>query len=198
MDLVIATNNEHKLNEYRALLKGYDIKIYSPNDLNLKFNPIENGKTYQANSLIKARALQKLTRLAILADDSGFEIDALDGFPGLYSNRFAKKFKNQKEANLSLIEKTKGLNKKARFICALTLINVEEEPLFFVGVANGQILDRLYGEEGFGYDPIFYSNDASKPFGELSMEEKNRCSHRYKAIKEVIKYLLENNLIKAL
>ncbi len=198
MDLIIATNNEHKLEEYRALFQGYDIKIYSPNDLHLKFQPIENGKTYQANSLIKAKALQKLTKLPVLADDSGFEIKALDGFPGLYSNRYAKKFKSQAEANLSLVEKTKNLDKDARFICAITLLNIEEEPLFFVGIAKGLILDKPVGEEGFGYDPIFYSSDANKPFGELTLDEKNHYSHRYHAVKEVIKYLLENNFIKAL
>lgn len=194
-DLLIATNNDHKLKEYKELFKDYDITLHSPKELGIIFNPIENGQTYQANSLIKAKALQKYSKMPILADDSGFEALGLNNQPGIHSSRFAKKYSSQELANQAIVDMTADKDKKARFICALTLLNVEDEPLYFIGIANGEILASPHGKEGFGYDPIFYSLEARKPFGELSMSEKNRFSHRGKAVKSLINYLKDNFLI---
>ncbi len=194
-DLLIATNNDHKLKEYKELFKNYDITLHSPKELGIAFNPVENGQTYQANSLIKAKALQKYSKMPILADDSGFEASGLNNQPGIYSSRFAKKYPSQELANQAIIDMTANKDKKARFVCALTLLNFEDEPLYFIGIANGEILTSPHGKEGFGYDPIFYSLEAQKPFGELSMSEKNRFSHRGKAVKCLIDYLKDNFLI---
>ncbi len=196
MRLLIATNNKHKLEEYQELFKEKDITLLTPEDLGLKFNPIENGKTYHENSLKKASELKKYSKLPILADDSGIEVEVLGAFPGIHSSRFAKKYKCQEDANNALINLVSDKdNKNAKFVCVLTLLNVEDQPLFFVGETKGKILNKATGNGGFGYDSIFYSFEAKAPFGTLTKDKKNCFSHRYKAVKKLIKYLESNFII---
>ena len=195
-ELVVATNNAHKVKEYQEMFSGYNIKFYSMKDLNIVCNPDENGTTYEENSLIKASALAKLTKLPVIADDSGLNVVALNNFPGIYSSRFADSFGGNKVANLELIKKLKPYeDKSAFFSCVITLMNVEDKPLQFIGKCEGHILDKPYGEGGFGYDPIFYSKEANIPFGEATPEIKNKYSHRAKAVKQLITYLEDKGLI---
>lgn len=195
-ELVVATNNAHKVKEYQEMFEGYNIKFYSMKDLGIVCNPEENGKTYEENSLIKAAALAKLTKLPVIADDSGLNVVALDNFPGIYSSRFADSFGGNKVANLKLIEKLAPYkDKSAFFACLITLMNVEDKPVQFKGICNGYILDEPVGEGGFGYDPIFYSNEAKIAFGEASPEIKNKYSHRAKAVQQLIEYLKNKKLI---
>ncbi len=195
-ELVVASNNPHKIKEYVEMFTPYSIKVYSPKELNIDANPIENGTTFEENSLIKAEAFAKLTKKAVIADDSGLTVDALNGFPGIYSARFAKECGGNKNANAKIIEMLKDKeNKNASFSCVITLLNLEDKPLQFKGVCKGKILDRSYGEEGFGYDPIFYCDEAKLSFGLASEEVKNHYSHRAKALSKLITYLKENNLI---
>ena len=195
-ELVVATNNAHKVKEYQEMFLGYNIKFYSMKDLGIVCNPDENGTSYEENSLIKAAALAKLTKLPVIADDSGLNVVALDNFPGIYSSRFADSFGGNKVANLELIKKLQPYeNKDAFFECLITLMNVEDKPIQFKGICNGYILDKPVGEGGFGYDPIFYSNEAKMAFGEAPAEIKNKYSHRAKAVQELIKYLSSKGLI---
>ena len=195
-ELVVATNNAHKVKEYQEMFLGFNIKFYSMKDLNIECNPDENGKTYEENSLIKASALAKLTKLPVIADDSGLNVVALDNFPGIYSSRFADSFGGNKVANLELIKKLKPYkDKRAFFACVITLMNVEDKPVQFKGICNGHILDKPVGEGGFGYDPIFYSEEANMAFGEAPAEIKNKYSHRAKAVEQLIEYLKNKRLI---
>ena len=196
-ELVVVTNNAHKVKEYQEMFLGYNIKFYSMKDLGIECNPDENGSTYEENSLIKAFALAKLTKLPVIADDSGLNVVALDNFPGIYSSRFADSFGGNKIANLELIKKLKPYqDKKAFFACVITLMNVEDKPLQFKGICNGYILDKPVGEGGFGYDPIFYSSEANMAFGEAPADIKNKYSHRAKAVKQLIEYLKNKKLMK--
>ncbi len=195
-ELVVATNNAHKVKEYQEMFLGYDIKFHSMKDLGIVCNPDEDGDTYEKNSFIKADALAKLTKLPVIADDSGLNVVALNNFPGIYSSRFADSFGGNKVANLELIKKLEPYkDKSAFFACVITLINVEDKPIQFKGICKGKILDKPVGEGGFGYDPIFYSDEAKMAFGTAPAEIKNKYSHRAKAVEQLIKYLKEKGLI---
>ena len=195
-ELVVATNNAHKVKEYQEMFLGYNIKFYSMKDLNIVCNPNEDGTTYEENSLIKASALAKLTKLPVIADDSGLNVVALNNFPGIHSSRFADSFGGNKVANIELIKKlAPHKDKSAFFSCVITLMNVEDKPLQFKGICEGHILDKPYGDGGFGYDPIFYSKEADMPFGEATPEIKNKYSHRAKAVAKLIAYLKDKGLI---
>lgn len=196
LELVVATNNAHKVKEYAEMFHGYDIKFHSMKDLGIVCNPDEDGTTYEENSLIKASALAKLTKMPVIADDSGLNVVALNNFPGIHSSRFADSFGGNAVANLKLIEKLEPFqDKSAFFTCVITLMNVEEKPVQFKGICKGRILEKAYGEGGFGYDPIFYSDEAKMPFGEADAETKNKYSHRAKAVEQLIKYLKDKKLI---
>ena len=196
LELVVATNNAHKVKEYAEMFEGYNIKFYSMKDLGIVCNPNEDGKTYGENSLIKASALAKLTKLPVIADDSGLNVVALDNFPGIHSSRFADSLGGNKFANVELIKRLEPYqDKSAFFSCVITLMNIEEKPLQFIGICKGHILDKPVGEGGFGYDPIFYSQEAKMAFGEAPSEIKNKYSHRAKAVEQLIKYLTSKGLI---
>lgn len=196
LNLLIATNNKHKVHEYELLFKGYDIKVYTPKELGINVNPDENGKTYEENSLIKAKALAEHTEMAVIADDSGLGVEALDGFPGIHSARYASSLGGNQIANIELIKKLEPFeNKNAYFTCVITLLNITANPVQFKGVCKGKILEKPYGEGGFGYDPIFFSNEANMPFGLASEDIKNRYSHRALAVQKLIEYLKNNKFI---
>lgn len=190
-EIVLATNNKHKLQEVRGFLSPHKIVVYGLNDLNLKIGDIEeNGKSYYENSLIKARAVAKLVDLPIIADDSGLEIEALNNQPGLYSARYAEQLGGHANAIKEILKRLENIdNRNARFVCDIVLINDGDKPLLFEGIANGTIADSPVGEGGFGYDPIFQSSEINKRFSELSQEEKNKVSHRGKALLKLLTYL---------
>ena len=195
-DLLVASNNAHKIKEYQEMFEGYEVKVHSPKELGINVNPDETGTTYEENSLIKAKALAEFTKMPVIADDSGLNVVALDNFPGIHSSRFADSWGGNAVANLKLIEKLSGFpDKSAFFTCVITLLNVEEKPVVFKGICPGKILDKPQGEGGFGYDPIFYSNEAGQCFGTAPEEIKNKYSHRAKAMEQLIKYLKDKKLI---
>lgn len=193
-EIVLATNNAHKLKEVREILSPHKIVVYGLSDLGLKPEEVdENADTYCGNALIKARAVQKLTTLPIIADDSGLEIEAMDNKPGLHSARFAIECGGHDSAIKYILHLLKDKeNRKARFVCNIVLLNVEEKPLLFEGIAPGVIALEKYGEGGFGYDPVFISDELGKTFAEASEEEKNKASHRGKALKKLLTYLKIN------
>ena len=195
-DLLVASNNQHKIKEYQEMFSGYDVKVHSPKELNINVNPDENGTTYEENSLIKAKALAECTKMPVIADDSGLNVVALNNFPGIHSSRFADSWGGNAVANLKLIEKLAEFSdKSAFFTCVITLLNVEDNPVVFKGICPGKILDKPQGESGFGYDPIFYSNEAKQCFGTAPEEIKNKYSHRAKAMEQLIEYLKNKKLI---
>lgn len=194
-ELLVATNNAHKLTEIRQILSPFHITVYGMKDLNIDIGEVEeNGETYFDNALIKATALQKVTSMPIIADDSGLEIEALGWKPGLYSARYAESFGGHANAIAHILEEINGKSRRARFVCDIVLVNVEDKPLKFEGVVEGTIAESIDGQGGFGYDPIFIENSLGKTYASLSQEEKNRVSHRGVALKKLLAYLILNRL----
>ena len=192
-NLLIGTNNKGKLREIKALLPK-NIKISSASNFKLK-SPIENGKTFEENSKIKARYFSKKTNLVCLADDSGLEIDILGKLPGIYSARWAGKKSNFK---LAIKKVYKELSKndvnwknkiKCRFVCALTIYWPNKKFYQSEGVVEGIISKKPNGNNGFGYDPIFIPKNKTKTFGEMKPSQKYKLDHRYKAFIKIKKFL---------
>tara|TARA_B100001093_G_C26611590_1_gene920445 strand:- start:351 stop:953 length:603 start_codon:yes stop_codon:yes gene_type:complete len=191
--ILIGTNNSGKLNEIRDLLPK-NLKIYSTSDFKIK-SPIENGKTFEENSLIKARYFSKKSKMICLSDDSGLEIDALGGAPGIYSARWGGKESNFvkamnrvfKELNKKVKNwKTKKI--KARFICALTIYGPNQKTINTLGKIEGYISPSMKGKNGFGYDPIFIPKNKKITFGEMKPSQKYKIDHRFKAFKKIKKF----------
>lgn len=192
-ELLVASNNAHKLKEIRQILSPHHITVYGMKDLNIDIGEVEeNGNTYYENALIKAKALQQVTKMPIIADDSGLEVLALDKKPGLHSARFAKECGGHMEAFKVLDKELEGKDRSARFMCDIVLVNVEDKPLLFEGIVPGRIGYEPDGTTGFGYDPIFISDELNKSYASLSEEEKNRVSHRGKALNKLLTYLKIN------
>ena len=193
-ELFIGTNNKGKLREIVSLLPK-NIKIYSKSKLNIK-SPVENGKTFKENSIIKSRYFSKKTNQICLADDSGLEIDILKKKPGIYSARWGGKNSDFKKAikkvytELEKKDKNWKLKKiKARFVCALSISNLNKVIACVVGKVEGSISKTPKGNKGFGYDPIFILSGHKKTFGEMNFSKKSRLDHRYKAFKKIKKFL---------
>ena len=192
--LLIGTNNSGKLREIRSLLPK-NIKIHSKSKLNIK-SPVENGKTFKENSIIKSRYFSKKTNQICLADDSGLEIDILKKKPGIYSARWGGKNSDFKKAikkvyrELGKKDKNWKIKKiKARFVCALSISDQNKVIACVVGKVEGNISSIPKGNKGFGYDPIFILSGYKKTFGEMNFSKKSRLDHRYKAFKKIKKFL---------
>ena len=192
--LLIGTNNKGKLREIKSLLPK-NIKIYSTSEFNLK-SPVENGKSFKENSLIKSKYFSKKTGLICLADDSGLEIDVLNKRPGIYSARWGGRNSNFEKAikkvYRELNKKDKNwINKKikARFICALSISYLDKQIACVTGSVEGSISVKPKGKNGFGYDPIFVPKNKNKTFSEMKPSQKYKLDHRYKAFKKIRKFL---------
>ena len=192
--LLIGTNNRGKLREIRSLLPN-NIKIHSTSEFNLK-SPIENGKTFKENSLIKSKYFSKKTNLVCLADDSGLEIDCLNKKPGIFSARWAGSDgdfnKAIKKVFRELFKKDKNWKKKkikARFICALSICYLDKIIASVSGKIEGTISNYPRGRNGFGYDPIFIPKNKKKTFGEMKPSNKYKIDHRSIAFKKIKKFL---------
>ena len=196
-EIVLATNNKHKLKEVREILSPHNIIVYGLNDLNIRpKNVEENGETYSANALIKAKAVQELTTMPIIADDSGLEIAALNNEPGIHSARYAESLGGHDNAIKEILKRLENKDdRSARFVCDIVLLNVEKEPRLFEGVAKGKIAKQKMGEGGFGYDPIFISDETGTCFGTMPEGKKNTVSHRGKALKKLLTYLRINGFV---
>ena len=185
MKIVLASSNAHKVKEINEIVAGSGLEFILPPD---DFDPIEDGKTFEENSLIKAKAAWELTKTWALADDSGLCIDALNGAPGLYSARYAGTQAAKIERVLRELEGEE--NRKAKFVCCMTLINEKGEQIYqTTGECKGQIIKESKGVNGFGYDPIFQPDGYDYTIAEMSEEKKNTISHRANAMNNVINFL---------
>ncbi|MGN1399025.1 MAG: RdgB/HAM1 family non-canonical purine NTP pyrophosphatase [Erysipelotrichaceae bacterium] len=186
-DIMIATSNKGKVKEYKSLLEPLGYTVHDLSEL----KPIEideNGTTFQENALIKAKAIQNICAMTVIADDSGLEIDALNKEPGIHSARYLEGF-DYAYKNQVLLERMKDqTDRTARFVCAIALCDEVGDHLF-TGVMEGKINDRAIGDNGFGYDPIFLVPQFNKTSAQLTMEEKNSVSHRGMATKALLDYL---------
>ena len=195
-EIILATNNKHKLKEVREILSPHNVIVYGLSDLNIKLPEVEeNGKTYYDNALIKASAVQKFSNMPIISDDSGLEITALNNEPGLHSARYAESLGGHDNAIKEILKRLEDKeDRSARFVCDIVLLNVEKKPLLFEGIAEGTIAKEKMGEGGFGYDPIFISKETGECFA-LMKVEKNTVSHRAKALNKLLIYLKINGFV---
>ena len=195
-EIILATNNKHKLKEVREILSPHKIVVYGLSDLNIKLPEVEeNGTTYYENALIKAKAVQAFTTMPIIADDSGLEITALNNEPGLHSARYAESLGGHDNAIKEILRRLEDKeDRSARFVCDIVLLNADPKPLLFEGIAKGKIAKEKMGEGGFGYDPVFISDETGECFA-LMQENKNTVSHRAKALKKLLTYLRINGFV---
>lgn len=190
-EIVIASTNQHKVDEYRAILSKHGITLYSFKDLNINLPDVEeNGKSFEENAIIKANAAAKIVKFPVIADDSGLCIETLNGFPGIRTARFAKECGSQINANKEIIKRLENCdNRNASFHCVIALANIKKEPLIFEGIAEGSIVKQYQNEVSFGYDPIFISKEKNVTFHNLDKNIKNEVSHRALACKKLITML---------
>ena len=191
MEIILASSNKHKVQEINEIVKASypesNIKFILPPE---GFDPVEDGKTFEENSYIKALAAWKLGKTWTLADDSGLCIDALNGNPGIYSARYAETPELRIQRVLRELESVSDDKRTARFCCAMTLINPKGEIEYkTLGKCEGKIINEARGVNGFGYDPIFMPDGYNVTIAELSEEEKNEISHRGNALRSVLDYI---------
>lgn len=209
-ELLIATNNQGKLKEIRAILKDLNVELVSPADLDLELEVEEDGLTYAENAIKKALAFSQASGLTSLADDSGLEVDALEGKPGLHSNRFGPPIalpplssktggdggglgRTDASRRAYLLQQLNGKPRPwtAKFRATVAIASPDRSVQLVEGICPGQIISKERGTGGFGYDPIFLLDGLDKTMAELDMEEKNRLSHRGQAVRGATPILIE-------
>jgi len=194
MNILIASNNKHKVKEIKEIVYknvGNTINFITAKELNININPEETGSTLAENAKIKAIAFYNASKIPVIADDSGLEVEILNGLPGIHSARFAdiNNDKANREKLLSLLKNE--TNRKAKFHTFIAYYN-GQETLFFEGECKGNIIHNERGNNGFGYDPIFVPDGYNKTFAELTENEKNKISHRHNAILNFCNNFLKN------
>ncbi|MCR5777047.1 MAG: XTP/dITP diphosphatase [Lachnospiraceae bacterium] len=188
--IVFATGNKNKVREISEILEDFEIPVQSMKDAGVEVDIIEDGKTFEENSLIKARSVWNVTGGLVLADDSGLEVDALNKEPGIYSARYMGEDTSYHIKNANIIERLEGVSddkRTARFVCAVAAVFPDGSEKVVRGVMEGRIGYEEKGENGFGYDPIFILPKYEKTTAELKPEEKNAESHRGKALRAIRK-----------
>lgn len=189
--ILIGTTNEGKVNDFKQLLENEQIQVLSLRDLDNAIDVEETGTTFAENAILKAETLSRYYNQIVIADDSGLEIEALNGKPGVYSARYAGEHKSDEDNINKVLSEMEGIpfhNRKAAFVCVLALAVPGQETKIFEGKCEGYITEKPKGNNGFGYDPIFYVPEKEKTMAELSLEEKNELSHRRRAIDKLKEY----------
>lgn len=193
MRIIFATGNENKMREIREILGDLGFEIVSMKEAGISADIVEDGETFEENAMIKAKAVSKLCNDIVLADDSGLEVDYLDKAPGIYSARFMGEDTSYDIKNQAIIDKLEGVPKEkrtARFVCAIAAVLPSGKKISTRGTIEGMIGYEIKGENGFGYDPIFYVEEFGCTTAEISPEEKNKVSHRGNALRAMRKELL--------
>ena len=196
--LIFATSNQGKMKEIREILKDMNMEVLSLKDAGIDVDIVEDGATFEENALIKARAIRDLTGCIVLADDSGLEVDALNKEPGIYSARYAGENTSYDIKNNLLLERLAGVpdeERTARFVCAIAAVLPDKSDLVVRETMEGYIGDHAEGENGFGYDPIFFLDEFGCSSAALSREQKNEISHRGKALRVMKDILLERGTL---
>ena len=194
MKIVFASGNEGKVREIREMLKGMGIELVSLSNYAGVPEIVEDGKSFLENALKKAKIVSEFTGETVLADDSGLQVEVLGGEPGIYSSRYAGEKATDEENNTKLLAKLKNIPQEKRtafFRCALVLYRLDGSYDYFEGKWNGQIIDERRGNNGFGYDPIFFVPELKKTAAELPSEIKNKVSHRGQAFAQLKKAIGE-------
>jgi XTP/dITP diphosphohydrolase len=194
MDLVIATSNKNKLKEFKELLKGFPFSILSLEDFPHIPPVVEDGNSFYENALKKATTVANITGKLTVADDSGIEVEALGRKPGITSARFAGESASDHQNNAKLLSKLEDVppeKRGASFKCVLVVAHPEGKTDFVEGACKGRIINEPRGEYGFGYDPLFLVPEYNKTFSEMIPEEKNKISHRSRALRKLLEILPE-------
>ena len=189
-NLILASNNAHKVKEIKQILTDYNILTLK--EVNFTEDIIEDGDSFEENALIKARTIAKYSGKAAIADDSGLSVELLDGRPGVYSARYSKEQTDEKNIEKVLME-LDGKKSKAKFVSVIALVNPDGTEYTFRGECHGEIIFEKRGNNGFGYDPIFYVPTLNKTFAELTPEQKNSISHRKQSLEKFSQFLKEDN-----
>ncbi len=196
--IIFATGNEDKLREIRMILKDSDVAVVSMREAGIDADIVEDGATFEENAAIKAKAVMNLSGEIVLADDSGLEIDALDRAPGVYSARFMGTDTSYEIKNTAILEKLSGVpdeQRTARFVCAIVCAVPDGRMFTCRETMEGRIGYEIRGENGFGYDPIFYLPECGCYSAELAPEKKNELSHRGKALRSMRDLLRKEGII---
>jgi XTP/dITP diphosphohydrolase len=187
MDLIVATNNKNKINEIRKIAGHYFDNIYSLSDKGIKIEIEETGMSFYENAYIKANAVFNITHMPTLADDSGLCVNALNGEPGVMSARYSGAHGDDKSNNKLLLKKMENIKNRKAYFQSVVVLKYDNETAFYgEGKCEGEIMHEEKGTNGFGYDPLFYSYDLKKSFGEATDEEKNSISHRARALQDLM------------
>lgn len=190
MDIIIASNNAGKIREYRSILGKFGYNVFSQSEVGINIEVEETGTTFEENAILKAQAIYDKTHKCVLSDDGGLEVEALNNEPGIYSARYKGLSTDVERRREILKELEEVTNRKAKFTCCICYIDETGEKHVFKGIWNGEISLKEEGTNGFGYDPIFISEDANgKTTASLPIEFKEENSHRAKAVKLLFEYL---------
>ncbi len=195
--IIFATGNQGKMKEIKTIMEDLDVEVVSLKDINLKVDIDENGTTFEENAIIKANTIMEITGEIVMADDSGLEVDYLDKAPGIYSARYLGEDTPYSVKNNHIIEEltgVEGLDRSARFVSVIACVFPNGETITTKGTIEGFIGYEEKGENGFGYDPIFYVPECGCTTAELSLEEKNKISHRGKALETMKEELRKRSL----
>ena len=190
-EIMIATSNAHKVEEFREMLEPLGFQVRSLLDLNEQIEIEETGTTFAENAMIKAETVHARLGIPVISDDSGLEVDAMDKAPGVYSARFLGYDTAYEVKNQFIMDQVKGKTRSARYVCAIAYVEKDGTAHVFTGVVEGEIADRARGDKGFGYDPIFYYPPYAATLAEVSEEQKNAISHRGRALAQLIAYMKE-------
>lgn len=188
--VIVASNNKNKIREIKSKLVNLGIEVLSQREAGFDIEVEETGTTFEENSMLKAKAIYELAHQPVIADDGGLEVDFLDGRPGVYSARFCGPDATDRDKYMKILEMMKDVDdekRTARFRCVISYIDENGEEHAFEGICNGKIAYEPMGDNDFGYDPIFLVGD--KSFAQISEEEKNKISHRGKAVDKWVEYL---------
>lgn len=193
-ELIIASNNKHKIVEIKAILGDFFSNIYSLSDKNINVEIEETGSTFEENAIIKAKYIAQMTGIPALSDDSGLEVNALGGAPSIYSARYAGEPSDSNKNNEKLLKEMDGItDRRANFTSVIAICYPDGKIITAKGATYGRILTQPQGENGFGYDPLFFSDDLNKCFGVATSEEKNAVSHRGRALQNLKEIFIKNN-----
>ncbi len=189
-EIMIATSNAHKVEEFKTMLEPLGYQVKSLLDLSETIDIVENGETFQENALIKAKTIYNTLHMEVIADDSGLAVNAMNGEPGIYSARFMGRDTSYDIKNQYIIDFCKDKEDKGcQFICAIAYVDKDGNEKVFTGTVEGIVAERMEGKKGFGYDPLFYYPPYKTTFANVSEEQKNAISHRGRALSQFIAYL---------
>ena len=195
MKIIAATHNKGKIKEIQKILGALGAEVMTQDEIGITIEPEENGTTFAENALIKARAVAELCDYAVIADDSGLCVDVLGGAPGVYSARYAGEGASDADKIKKLLSELSGQdNRSAKFVSAIAFILPDGEEIVTHGEVFGRITETVHGEGGFGYDPVFFSEELGKTFGEATSDEKNAVSHRSRGLNALFDILAERNI----